>query len=363
MNILIVGPYPPLKGGISDFNFKLFDHLKKYQSTFFIRFDRNYPFFIRSKKKQVLDVYNEKLNILKINPYNPFSYLKIIKFIKNKNIDKIISTYWTPIIGLPYLLINSVVSKKITKIGLFHNIFPHENYFLSKQILKLYIKTLNKAITLSEHTSKQLLEVSNLVSNSLFIPVDNLEKTSKTISLNKLDLNKNYRYILFVGMIRKYKGLELLLNAFKKVIEIEKNVKLIIAGEFIENKKDYLKLINELSLTKNIVLNDNFIEPHNIKYYLNVSEIIVQPYIKATQSGITALAISYNKIIVTTGVGGIKEIINKDNGYICSKDPISISKNIISALKSNNQKKIEELILLKKKLSWNNFCSLLIKNI
>ena len=56
MNILIVGPYPPLKGGISDFNFKLFDHLKKYQSTFFIRFDRNYPFFIRSKKKQLLDV-------------------------------------------------------------------------------------------------------------------------------------------------------------------------------------------------------------------------------------------------------------------------------------------------------------------
>ena len=112
MNILIVGPYPPLKGGISDFNFKLFDHLKKYQSTFFISFDRNYPFFIRSKKKQVLNVYNEKLNILKINPYNPFSYLKIIKFIKNNNIDKIISTYWTPIIGLPYLLINSVVSKK-----------------------------------------------------------------------------------------------------------------------------------------------------------------------------------------------------------------------------------------------------------
>ena len=274
MNILIVGPYPPLKGGISDFNFKLFDHLKKYQSTFFIRFDRNYPFFIRSKKKQVLDVYNEKLNILKINPYNPFSYLKIIKFIKNKNIDKIISTYWTPIIGLPYLLINSVVSKKITKIGLFHNIFPHENYFLSKQILKLYTKTLNKAITLSEHTSKQLLEVSNLVSNSLFIPVDNLEKTSKTISLNKLDLNKNYKYILFMGMIRKYKGLELLLNAFKKVIEIEKNVKLIIAGEFIKNKKEYLSLINELSLTKNIVLNDNFIEPHNIKYYLIILKLL-----------------------------------------------------------------------------------------
>tara|TARA_S200000501_G_scaffold233564_1_gene219114 strand:+ start:13692 stop:14783 length:1092 start_codon:yes stop_codon:yes gene_type:complete len=363
MSILIIGPYPPLKGGISDFNFKLFNHLKKYQSSFFISFDRNYPFFLRSKKKQVLNTYTPNQNILRINPYNPLSYIKIIKFIKNKNIDKIISTYWTPIIGLPYLLINSIVSKKITKIGLFHNIFPHENYLLSKQILKFYINTLNKAITLSEHSSKQLLDISNLVSQSLFIPVDNLEKTSKSISLNKLNLNKNYKYILFIGMIRKYKGLKLLLKAFKKVIEIKKNVKLIIAGEFIENKKDYLKLIDELSLNKNIILNDNFIEPSNIKYYINASEIIIQPYIKATQSGITSLAISYNKIIVTTGAGGIKEIINNDNGYICSKDQISISKNIISALKSKNEKKIEELILLKKKISWNNFCSHLIKKI
>lgn len=363
MNILIVGPYPPLKGGISDFNFKLLKHLKKHEFVYFICFDRNYPFFLRSKRKQILNKNINLQNILKINPYNPLCYIKIQNFVKEKNISKIITTYWTPITGLSYLLINSIVSNKIKKIGLFHNIFPHEKYFFDKKILKYYIKTLDKALTLSKYTSKQLLDFSSLDSYILFHPVDELKNISKKKSLEKLGLNKNFKYILFMGMIRKYKGLELLLRALKKVVKFDANIKLIIAGEFIERKKNYKKLIKELSLDNYIILRDKFIEYKKIQYYMCVSELIVQPYIKATQSGITSMAISHNKIIVTTAEGGIKETVNNDNGYICSKDPISISKKIISALKSNNEKKIKNLVDLKKKLSWNNFCLKLIKNI
>ena len=96
---------------------------------------------------------------------------------------------------------------------------------------------------------------------------------------------------------------------------------------------------------------------------MGASEIIVQPYMSATQSGITALGISFEKINVTTGEGGIKEMINNKNGYICSKDYESISKNIIKALSSNNSKKLKNLSTLKKKFSWNNFCKSLIKKI
>ena len=363
MNVLIIGPHPPLKGGISDFNHQLYSHLEEFKNCYFISFDRSYPFFLRNKKKQISSQKKEFKNILKINPYNPFTWSKINRLIKEKKINSVITTYWTPITGLAYLLINKTISIDTKKIGLFHNVFPHENYLFSKMILKLYINSLDTLLTLSVHTSQQIKSFSKRESYSLFHPIDNLKIASKEESLKKLKLNKNNKYILFLGMIRKYKGLELLLNSFKNIIEFDNKIKLIIAGEFVENKKIYINQIEKLSLKNHVIISKGFINKKDIKYYMGASEILVQPYINATQSGITALGISFEKIIVSTGEGGIKEIINNKNGYICNKDYKSISKNIIRALSSNNSKKLKKLSDLKKKFSWNNFCKELIDNI
>ena len=106
MNVLIIGPHPPLKGGISDFNHQLYLHLEEFKNCYLISFDRNYPFFLRNKKKQISSQKKENKNILKINPYNPFTWWKIKRLIKEKEINYVITTYWTPITGLAYLLIN-----------------------------------------------------------------------------------------------------------------------------------------------------------------------------------------------------------------------------------------------------------------
>ena len=363
MNVLIIGPYPPLKGGISDFNHQLYLHLEEFKNCYFISFDRNYPFFLRNKKKQVSSQKKENKNVIRINPYNPFTWWKIKRLIKEKEINYVITTYWTPITGLAYLLINKSYTLNTKKIGLFHNVFPHENYLFSKIILRLYINSLDTLITLSEQTAKQIKSFSKRESQTLFHPIDDLKMASKEESLRKLKLNKNNKYILFLGMIRKYKGLELLLKSFKNIIDFDNKIKLIIAGEFIENKKKYINLIDKLSLKNHVIFSNGFIRKRDIKYYMGASEIIVQPYITATQSGITALSISFEKINVTTGEGGIKEMINNENGYICHKDYESISKNIIKALTSNNSKKLKNLSTLKKKFSWNNFCKELLKKI
>ena len=217
MKALIIGPFPPLRGGISDFNYELVNELEKSCLIDVVGFKINYPTFLRSKNKQI-----HKNNILKksisyINPYNPFDLFRIKKLVKKNKYNFVISTYWTPITGLCYYFINNFIGKNSKKIGLFHNLIPHEKFMFSELILKKFLKNLDKTVTLSKYNHHILEEKYNSKSLKLYHPINNVKTVSKEESLNFLKLDKKYEYILFFGLVRKYKGLDILLNSIKDI--------------------------------------------------------------------------------------------------------------------------------------------------
>ena len=363
MNILLIGPLPPLRGGISDFNKELLKNLNKIHKVEAISFTHLYPKFIFPGKSQFGSEIINDFEIKVINPYNPISYLATLNQIRKSKPDKIISTHWNPIFSISYCLINFLSSTKIEKIGIMHNVKSHENSFFDNLFLKFYLKSIDKTVCLSRHTNKEIDSFYKTNSISLFHPIPQLNQKciDRENAISKMKLDPKKKYLLHFGIIRKYKGLTLLLKSLKKVIAKNKAVHLIIAGEFYESVEKYKNLIIDLELQNHVTIENTFIPEKDFFKWFSISDFIIQANTSATQSGVTALSIYFEKIMISTASGGIKEILNEKNSYLCQKNINSISSRILEAFESDNNDKKLEIQKLKKNLQWNKFSKDLIK--
>tara|TARA_B100000579_G_C22796864_1_gene837590 strand:- start:982 stop:1656 length:675 start_codon:yes stop_codon:yes gene_type:complete len=178
---------------------------------------------------------------------------------------------------------------------------------------------------------------------------------SQHIARKNINISLNNRYILFFGFIRRYKGLELLLESMSNQQIKDRNIKLIIAGEFYENEKYYRKKIEDLNLLDSIHIYDHYINNNEVNNYFCASDLVVQPYLTATQSGISMIAFHFNKPVLATNVGGLSEYIkNGENGYLVKPKPIDITNAIIDYFDNKREldfvKKIKQT---KEKYSWS----------
>ena len=170
---------------------------------------------------------------------------------------------------------------------------------------------------------------------TLFHPVYNTfgEKPERRVALNKLQL-KEGKYLLFFGLVRKYKGIDLAIEAMSHPSIKELGINLIIAGEFYEDRKKYDQLIEELNLS-NIIICDEFIPKEEVPNYFEIADLVLLPYITTTQSGVTQLSIYYEKMIVTN-VGGLPEVIDhRKDSFVAIPNSSDISKYILDFYTDN----------------------------
>ena len=182
---------------------------------------------------------------------------------------------------------------------------------------------------------------------------------AREIALEKINLSKEDRYILFFGFIRDYKGLDLLLKAFSNSYFKPNRIKLIVAGEFYTEEEKYTNLINELNLEDEVILRTDYISNTEVPNYFNAADIVAQPYKSATQSGVTQIGYHFNKSMLVTNVGGLPEIIaHMKIGYVVPPDPEKIADALIDFFK--NKRKEEFTINIKKekeRFSWDKMTS------
>jgi glycosyltransferase involved in cell wall biosynthesis len=187
---------------------------------------------------------------------------------------------------------------------------------------------------------------------------------SKKEARKKLGISEEDKVILFFGFIRKYKGLDILLNAFKKVIQEKKigNLKLLIAGEFYEDEKNYEALLNDPAIKNNLILHTHFIPNSEVKFYLCAADCVIQPYRSATQSGVTPLAYHFEKPMIVTNVGGLPSMVaDKKTGLIAEPNAESIAKNIEEYFELGENFFLPQLREEKKKYSWENMVNAIFK--
>jgi glycosyltransferase involved in cell wall biosynthesis len=295
--IVILGPAHPLRGGLATYNERLCNaFLSKGHQASIYTFSLQYTSFLFPGKSQFSDEpapSNLDIKVV-INSINPLNWLKIGWELKNLKPDIIVVRYWLPFMG-PCLgtILRLVKLNKHTKIVcIADNIIPHEKRIGDSLFTSYFIQPINGFITMSEKVLADLDLFSTKNKKKKFIPhplYDNFgDIMSKSEAKEHLNLNKDDSYLLFFGFIRKYKGLDLLLHAMKMIQN--PSLKLIIAGEFYEDAQPYLKLIDELKLVDRVILKTSFITDSEVKYYFCASDLVVQPYKSATQSGVTPLA-------------------------------------------------------------------------
>lgn len=369
MNIVLIGPYCPYRGGIADTNQELCETLQKQgHSVEILTFKLLYPKILFPGKTQYnkASQQNNKAKRV-INSINPFNWIKTSKIINDISPDLVISCYWTPFLSLCLLFINNHINNKIKKIGLVHNAISREKNLFQKDLFKLYLRSIDNYVTFSKFISNEIIKIDQSKNGiTLFHPIPKKfgNPIKKKLAKAKLGLKDNISYLTFFGLIREYKGLDLLIKSMVKISKKKSNVKLLIVGENYESLNKYKNLIKKNHLENEVIFINNFIDQDNVKYWFCSSDLIIQPYKIASQSGITPLALQFEIPTVCTNVGGLSEIIlNEKDGFLCNPNVEDLEKKILTALDYNQDILKAQIKIKKKKLSWDSFVTQLMNNI
>ncbi len=360
MNIVIIGPAYPYRGGIALFNERLAKAFQGNNHTVeIVTFKLQYPSIFFPGKTQFSDdlpPLNLKIT-QQINSINPFNWIKVGLRIKKQQPDLVIFSYWMPFMAPCFGTIASILknNKRSKTIGLIHNIIPHEKRFGDSFLTTFFTKQNDGFIVLSGDVEKDLKTFTNNPVLQTPHPLyDNFgEPKSKEEAKKLLNLNPDFNYILFFGIIRKYKGLDILLNAFADQRIKDKKLKLLVAGEFYEDDTDYLKIINDFDLKDDVIITKTFIPNSEVVNYFCAADIVVQPYRHATQSGVTQIAYHFNKPMLVTNVGGLKEMVpHQLVGYVTQPNVNAVA-DAIDDFYSKNKEEFFIKGIQQEKLKYN----------
>ena len=364
MKIAILGTAYPYRGGIAAFNERLAKELiaEGHQLTIHT-FKLQYPNFLFPGKTQFSSSKKpQNINIeRRINSINPINWITTGLSLRKENYDIVIIPFWLPFMGASLGTLSRLLkSKKTQLLCIAHNIIPHELRIGDKMLTRYFIKKIDGFLAMTQKVLDDL-KVFDKNSPKVLTPhpiYDNFgEIEPREKAIESLKLNQDYRYILFFGLIRDYKGLDLLLEAFSDTEIREKNIKLIIAGEYYSEQAPYKILIEKYNLEEDIIQVEQFIPDSEVHLYFNASDLVVQPYKSATQSGVTQIAYHFNKPMIVTDVGGLKEMCPDGKvGYVDSPNANDIKKAILKFFnKTNINKMIENINQIKEQYSWPIF--------
>ena len=359
MKISILGPCWPYRGGIAAFSERLAHQFQSegHQVQLYT-FTLQYPSFLfpgttqYSTAAQPEDLQIER----RLSSVNPFTWISLGRRIRREAPDLLILAYWMPFMSPCLGSVARIArgNKQTKVIALCHNFIPHETRPGDRLLSRYLLGSIDGVAALSQsvcddvhrfNPDMKTVASPHPLYDNFGAPVDREE------ACRYLGLDPRYRYLLFFGLIRDYKGLDWLLEAFSKVQSPD--TKLIVAGEFYSGGDKYHALADKLQLSDRVVWCTWFVPDAQVRYYFGAADLIVQPYKTATQSGVTQIAYHFEKPMLVTRVGGLAEIVPDGKvGYAVNPDIDAIAA-AIEHFVSSPQDFAEGIKEEKKKYKWD----------
>ncbi|WEK34588.1 MAG: glycosyltransferase [Candidatus Pseudobacter hemicellulosilyticus] len=363
--VIIIGPAHPLRGGLATYDHRLCrQFLQEGDECSIYSFSLQYPGFLFPGTTQYSDEPPpEGLEIYSvINSIHPLNWLQVGNVLKRVQPDIIVVRFWLPFMG-PALgtILRRVKKNGHTKVvAITDNVLPHEKRPGDIPFLRYFLKSCDAFVTMSEKVMQDLrkFEATKPAQQVLHPLYDNFgDPVSKTAARQHLGLPEGERILLFFGFIRKYKGLDILLEALKLAAKQDPQqppARLLIAGEFYEDDKPYNELIQQLGIEHLLIRRTIFIPDQEVKYYLCAADGLVQPYRNATQSGVTPLAYHFEKPMIVTNVGGLPALVpHGKSGLVAEPEPASLAAAIVAYFRQGESSFLPTLREEKKKYSWH----------
>ena len=275
----------------------------------------------------------------------------------------ILMKYWTPFMAPCFGTIARIARKngKTKVICQIDNVEPHEHHLIDKPFNRYYLGAVDGFVYMSEQVGGELKAYTS--APAIFSPHPMFEhfgeRVERTEACKHLGLDADKRYLLFFGLIRDYKGLDLLLEAFERVED--KELRLLVAGEFYNDKAQYNDVLNRLG--DRVVLHEGFVKDEDVKYYFSAVDALVLPYRTATQSGVTQIAYNFSVPMVVTRVGGLPEIVADGKvGFVCEPTVGGVYEAITKLYKDDAlQRFAEHFPEERKRFSWATMCDKLVE--
>ena len=320
MRISVIGPVYPFRGGIAHHTGVLCQSLQdKGHEIQIISFRKLFPKFLFPGKTQfdlsetALKTDSERL----FTPWNPLTWISAARKVQSFAPDLVVFIWWTPFTGPGYWMTSKLLKGR-SKLFLLHNAVPHEKVPFTQFISKLVFRQSGGFITQSTQVQNELME--------FYPPAE--KKWRKTIphpaynyqdlcnipqdeARRKLDI-KESRVLLYFGIIRQYKGLMTLIEAFPAICKkFGSNIRLLIAGEFYDDPAPYMQAISAGGYEDKITVIDNFIPNEEVGIYFSAADVVVLPYKSASQSGVIQTAYGFGKPVITSDTGGLPEVVKQ----------------------------------------------------
>lgn len=327
--IVTIGPVYPFRGGIAQYGSLLVRELEKHYQVKSISFRMMYPKFLYPGKNQkdYSTNYELKTDIkYMINSLNLFSYVKTAKYINQYKPDLVIMHWWQPFFAFADIGILKLLKKDIKVCVCCNNVMPHDKIPFSKWLTKQVLKQGDLFIVHSKEEEKQLFEILKKKPPHIRIPCPDISTFVKT-GISKGDARKKLKFdedddiILFFGFVRKYKGLHHLFHIMPYLVDRKQNMKLLVVGDFYEDKEWYFRYIKEHKLENRIFIYDKYIPDSEVEPYFAASDAVILPYDSATTSGVIQASYNFNRPVIVTDVGGLKEaVVDGKTGYVVEPD-------------------------------------------
>ncbi len=340
--VILIGSAHPLRGGLATFNERLArEYLLAGHDASIWTFSLQYPSLLFPGKTQYsTEPAPRDIPIrVRVNSVNPLNWIRVGREIRKEKPDLVIVKFWIPFMAPCLGTICRILRKNghTRVVTIVDNLIPHEKRPGDRALIDYWVKSADGFIAMSRSVLKDIDDTLhrlklNKKTALCFHPLyDNFgDAVSKSEAQRRLGLDDSYRYLLFFGFIREYKGLDLLLEAFADERLRKTPMKLIVAGEFYCDPKPYEEQIKRLGIAGHVIMNNDFIADSEVVNYFCASDLVVQPYRSATQSGVTQIAYHFNKPMLITDVGGLSEFVPHGQvGYVVPPEPAAIADAIV----------------------------------
>lgn len=367
LKIAFLSPFYPYRGGIAEFSDSLFLNMKAISEIKAYTFKRMYPGLLFPGTSQYVPKGSTRKDInaeQTLDSINPLTYFSTSRTIEKYKPDLLLTSYWMPFFAPSIGIVSKHSRKKGTKvISILHNVIPHEHKFGDRTLTKYFLRRCDGYVVLNTKSRDELLELKPDAKWILYPhPIyDHYgKKIDKQLARQKLNIPSDKKVILFFGLIRNYKGLDILIESLK---ELENDYLLLVVGEVYGNFSGYQSIINKYNLTDKVRVHRGFIPDYEVPDYFSASDVCVLPYRTATQSGITGMAYHFEIPLIVSLAGGLHESVNEDNTGLTLPElsPDYLAATIRKLFDGEKIPAIQEnMRKFKSKYSWNELARLIL---
>lgn len=321
MKIAILSCFYPFRGGIAQFNANLLEELGKEHDVRAFNFSRQYPDFLFPGKTQYVTQEDEAVSVgaeALLDTADPFSWGHTARTVRRWGPDVLIVRYWMSWFAPSLGWVVRHAGPRCKTVGILDNVIPHEPHWFDTPLTRWFVRGLDGAVTLCEEVGKDLLALRPDIPHAVLphpIYTHFGRRLPRAEAERRLGLAPGRKTLLFFGLIREYKGLDILLQAFDL---LDDSYQLVIAGEPYGSFEKYRRLIDAGRSPESVRVFPDYIRDSEVKNFFSAADLTVLPYRSATQSGISAVSTHFEVPMVVTDTGGLRETVGaRGTGIVC----------------------------------------------